>query len=171
MNGASARRLLVLAALSTACGIAKGSWSYQPIDGITKNVALALLGECTEYAPGYSDSTFQAVEVGMPEDRVLASLGQPLGRIWSYASPDKQHVPPPAVFLDPKGERVRDAWGFHEIVAGQSAEEAIGLRGEPESVSWVYVNGTGAGCEDHRVRAVDFRHGRVVEKRQYVNID
>lgn len=55
-----------------------------------KSVLTTALGECgTRCAPGFSDTKFSKVRIGMSRDEVLALLGEPLERCWPPSKPDR----------------------------------------------------------------------------------
>ena len=48
------------------------------LDGLFGNAFLALVGDDTVYAQGYSESAFRDIEIGESEAQVLATIGTPL---------------------------------------------------------------------------------------------
>lgn len=70
----------------------------------------------TEYAPGYSEEAFRAVEIGDSREKVLGLLGQPLrvygldGKVQSYSrSPSGSNYLMRDIVLDSEG-RVVEIW-------------------------------------------------------------
>jgi outer membrane protein assembly factor BamE (lipoprotein component of BamABCDE complex) len=56
---------------------------WAPIDGWIGNLFLAVDGEDTEWALGYSDDAFRVVHIGMSRKEVYAILGKPF-ETWSW---------------------------------------------------------------------------------------
>ena len=91
------RRLKMLAIAALVSGsVALGLDSYllDGIDGLFFS-KLALGGEDTQYASGYTDGGFRAIRIGVSKEEVLGILGSPLKlwpdeheglEIWGYTS-------------------------------------------------------------------------------------
>lgn len=68
------RSAAILLSILAGLGIAE----YLMLDPLAGRVLLLILGDDTEFSPGYRDSVFRAIEIGDSERTVLDRLGDPI---------------------------------------------------------------------------------------------
>jgi hypothetical protein len=118
--------------------------------------------EDTIFAPGYSDSAFRTVRIGMSEAQVLGRLHVPLGEVWFYEN-DR-----PRLVVAFSGSRVdhisseennSSAFG---IVMGMGKSDVEKRLGSPSEKTFVYSRSR--GDKSYHVRVILFRGGRVTKR-------
>lgn len=62
--------------LSILAGL--GIAEYLTLDPLAGRILLLIVGDDTEFSPGYRDSVFRAIEIGDSERAVLDRLGDPI---------------------------------------------------------------------------------------------
>ena len=91
--------VLGLVALAYTVGLVL-LYLQHPADGVTGNAVALFVADETEFAPGYSEERFMAIEAGMTRAQVLGLLGAPLrgyradwdGSVW-WAYSRKERSP------------------------------------------------------------------------------
>ena len=159
---------LILATLCVA-GFPIGRQLYflAALDGVLTLPELLL--EDTRYADGYSHATFRALRVGMSEAQVRAILGAPGGIVWTYQNA-QQALGEDRTLRFNASERVRRATvGGGRQYFNKTTAEMRQLVGAPDSIWWSYS--TSPGSHSYRIRAIEFRGGRVTRIRSEVYID
>jgi hypothetical protein len=71
---------LLLLTAAIAMLVAVYSTWVRSIDGISGNLLAIVFTEDTEYATGYSNAGFRAVQPGMPRRKVYELLGEPFAK-------------------------------------------------------------------------------------------
>lgn len=165
---------VVLVAGATAVLIGQRVWSgwrYRPVDGVAANFLLAVFGDDTAYARGYSEGVFMGLRSGMSTAHVLDQLGAPLYRTWDY--PVRLRGPNPCcwVVLGGDGKQVVRA-SFDDAHEGMMAEAVLAEHGQPAEESWVYAGRSEAASDpSYRVRKVTFHAGVLDRVVHEVNVD
>jgi hypothetical protein len=158
---------LVFVTLSSAgIAIAIRLQPLAALDGVLSLPVLIL--EDTAYADGYTHAKFRTIRAGMTETQVREVLGAPLAIVWKF-----QH-PQPALdggdMLQLTGlERVEGQWfGAHKY-HDRPGFEMRQLVGTPQVIWWSYSRSPGS--HSYRIRATEFRAGRVTRIRSEVYAD
>lgn len=173
--GMTARRPLLLAGAAILSAVAcvgglvtaQRLYALAALDGVLGLPILAI--EDTAYSEGYSHAKFRAVRPGMTEAQVRDTLGAPLDMVWMYESAQ------PALDGGDRlqftaSERVADRMLFNAPkYRGRTTLEMRQLFGPPDITWWSYS--TSPGDHSFRIRAIEFRGGRVTRARSEVYLD
>lgn len=154
--GHGTARLSLLAVIWTAA-----LWMLLSEDPLRERVAVALLRDRTQFAPGYSPAALDSVRAGDTYQQVERRLGRPLIEYLIYA-PDSQ-----CVFVRIENGRVsaaepQDGCTARQIASGMAkapALDALGALGVPREHCWLYSRSPEGGY--FRARAVCFDRGAV----------
>jgi inner membrane protein len=139
-------------------------WLMVSTDPIRERVLSVILREHTEYAPDFSERSFQTIALGQAEGDVRGLLGAPLGEWWDYRPPRLQKCPFVYVESDVVTVEV-DAGPAAALCAqrgihpGMSAAEARRVLGPPDSICGRYSRNPGRGY--FRARVVCFADDKV----------
>lgn len=148
-------------------------WRYQRLDGLTANVALAFVGDDTQYALGFSERAFEAIRPGMVQSEVITLLGNPLYRVWQYPTVTVGPSRCCTVVLEGNGVRVVRS-ELLDVLAGGASELVVKQHGRPSEEWWVYADRSEKVRKadyNYRRRALIFRAERVTDAEHEVNID
>jgi len=165
---APARRRLAAATLTVWLSAA---WLIGSGDPIREAAVAAIVRDRTEYAPGYSETTFRGLTEGQSQAQVRAALGVPLEEGWIYPPPGESPAnvraddPSACGAVRFRDDRVSEtfspaACASRGVRPGLSKQEVETLLGEPADSCWDYTKGPPR--RPFRLRLVCF-HGQNVE--------
>lgn len=134
-------------------------WLLTSTDPFRERIAAAVLGDTTEYAPGFSEEAFADIARGQTDASVRGRLGEPFREFMSFGGDATA-----CAQVGLSGGTVEDAYPpgpcmRRSVRAGQPRQAVIEALGRPESACWVYSRGRDGGYFSRR--RVCFVHGRV----------
>ena len=135
-------------------------WFVSSHDSLREDVVGHLLREDTQFAGGFSEASFRAIEPGRSDTDVRRVLGPPLGQ-WIY--PERQTG---CLAIQIEAESVvqaipSDMCDELGIAIGSSLADVYRLFGPTSDACWAYSRSPGG--KRFRVRGVCFSNGKVVE--------
>lgn len=139
---------------------------YWLLDGLPGWFLAEFGGDDAEYAPGYTESGFRRVGVGMSPDGVRGILGSPLWEMWIYSGPSQM-----ILFNGERVERVLagDDARLKAVTPETSMSALRDLRAVATEVRWGYTRNPKDGS--YRVRLVVFRGNEVHSKEHEFYVD
>jgi inner membrane protein len=147
------------------------AWLIASTDPLREAVVAAVLRDRTEYAPGFTESRFSAVEEGQSQAHVRQQLGAPLEEEWMYSPNGESPVNMSAaeavgcVAVHFQQDRVTESFRpaaceARGIQTGQLKADIERVLGVPSDSCWAYTKGPPR--RPFRLRLVCF-HGATAE--------
>jgi len=136
-------------------------WLLTSTDPFRERIVAAVLGDTTEYAPGFSEEAFGGIGRDQTDVSVRARLGEPFREFMSFGADGKV-----CAQVGLSGGTVADTYPpdaclRRGVRAGLPRQAVIEALGRPESACWVYSRGRDGGFFSRR--RVCFVNGRVAE--------
>ena len=147
------------------------AWLIASTDPVREATVAAILRDRTEYAPGFTESRFSAVEEGQSQAHVRQQLGAPLEEEWMYSpngeSPANMSAAETVgcVAVHFQQDRVTESFRpaaceARGIQTGQLKADIERVLGVPSDSCWAYTKGPPR--RPFRLRLVCF-HGAIAE--------